>query len=324
MLLAHSRTWALCFLLVATTACDVLVKEGETVSLGNGASFFGVDTPNAAFVLPEGTLIVENAILSGRGKVVGSLPAGPFPTPGAGIVAAGGIVDIRNGLVSGGNVLVTLGDPNGLPSPSSLAGPNVLAPALIAAGSEVSITGGTLRSSSVAGNSIDPYLPSPAMVATGSFLDIRGGSFEFGTAGGASSLNRIVDVSQSAISISGGSFAGIVQISSSNAIVAGGSFSGGLALGTLTPRALAVFPGCTEVIAGTFGFGIDVRGAGERVFIFGNDFDRGFGPVPATGNLVPISGVRLDGSQLFFQLFVGPGAQVVLASPDDTGCGFGS
>src|SRR5262245_17376785 len=92
MLLGHSRIWTLCLLLAATTACDVLVKEGQTVSLGNGGSFFGQDTPNAAFVLPEGKLIVDNAMLFGRGKVVDVLPAGAFPTPGAGIVATGGVV----------------------------------------------------------------------------------------------------------------------------------------------------------------------------------------------------------------------------------------
>ena len=75
------RTWMLCFVLLVTSACDFVVKPGQTTTIGDRSAVFGIKNLNAATVLPEGTLIVNDGDLFGRAEKIDKLPAGAFPTP---------------------------------------------------------------------------------------------------------------------------------------------------------------------------------------------------------------------------------------------------
>src|SRR5262249_40431168 len=149
--------------------------------------------------------------------------------------------------------------------------------------------------------------------AVGSGVLIRGGTFRTGTRAGLG-LPLSVDASNSNVVITDGSFDGIVQLSSSTAEISGGSFSIGLALGKSDPGTIPFGPGCTDVGGGGFSFGLDVRGVGEQVFLFGSRFDRGFGPLPiplppASRQQFVITGTRLDGSALRLDVIADAGTR---------------
>jgi hypothetical protein len=120
------------------TACGRVVPAGETLTLSMGESVIGAqgadETPAQAAVRvdPGGTLRVLAADLRGGDSVVSKITT---PSPGAGIFAFAGDVDVSGGTVQGGSVVFTNG-PQG-----TLRG----ATGVKIASSALSVSGGQIR-----------------------------------------------------------------------------------------------------------------------------------------------------------------------------------
>jgi hypothetical protein len=331
------------------TACDAVVTAGQTTTFGNRGSVFAVNTPNAVIVQPGGTLVVEDADLFGRGRVI-ALRDAPVVT-GSAIAAEGGVVRVIAGTLVGGNLVVDPNAPRSAPpDPSSLNSfIDVLSPALQASHSNVEIEGGTFVASgafgSVAGgfDDLPPRFISFAstIVVSDSQLRIRGGIFRPGARNDDSRVvGGALTATRSAVVISGGRFdEGVVDLSGSQSRLLGGRF-GALLLGGSPSLVLPPDPpGCTEIVGGALRT-VRVTGIGEQVFVFGSRFSLPLGPVavpppmqvtlpsligglPSTIDVptpFTLAGVLADGSALDVRLAVGAGATVVLASPGTPGC----
>jgi hypothetical protein len=351
--MSSARVWlgrsVLASSIFCASACDIVVRNGETI-VADGGPVRAFLTSNAASVHPGGTLVVQNANLTGRDRTFEQASIDPAP-PGAAIVADGATVQVMPGaLVQAGKVMVTPRDPNSTaPVPPDV--PYRLAPALLATSSSIAITGGSFSSSEQLGGSPGILVDSPSIAVSDSSLTIRGGQFMLGASptrqAGRLPVTPSVLAVRSRVGISGGDFsAGTVQIFSSQTVITGGTFGRGLSLGLRPPplgftpipvgplnfplTPLLAAPGCTEIRGGSFAF-VGVVEAGERVFIYGTDFNLPFGPVtPPPGQPstpggpaflgapptpIPLSGILLDGSATTLQLLLRPGAQVVLARP---------
>ncbi len=318
---------------LAFAACDVVVNDGETVVAGNGGSISGFERDHAVTVLPGGTLIVQDATLSGEGRLVDAVPPGVFPTPGSGILSDGGVVRVEGGEVRGGNVVVALGrDPNALAALPRAAFASTLGSALRATRSRVEISGGSLVPSGVVGT-LDPYGEQETVAVSDSDLRIRGGTF-FGAsrarAGqpGAPPFEFPVFVRavSSRVEISGGRFEGLgrVRLISSLSRISGGE----LPITVILGDQLGTFNlpgGCTEIHGGRFTF-VGVFGAGERLFVFADRFvNLTPGPVPIPAAPGPrttlqITAVPPRGPTFNVSLDAEAGTQVVLARTGDPGC----
>jgi hypothetical protein len=328
------------------SACDLVVRNGETI-VASGGPVRAALTANAAAVQPGGTLVVQDGTLIGRERTFVQGSAEPAP-PGAAIVTEGGIVRISPGaVIQPGKVTVTPRDPAST-APVAPDVPYRLAPALLGTMSTIEINAGSFSSSEQVGVVPGTLVDSPSVVVSDSSLTIRGGDFLLGATGprqaGRFPVTPSVLAARSQVTISGGSFAsGTVQIFSSQTVITGGSFGRGVSLGLRPPPLgftpipvggpfnppLAPFlpaPGCTEIRGGSFAF-VGVVEAGERVFIYGTNFNLPFGPVapppgpPSTpGGLafpgpiaqITLSGILLDGTFNTLRLLLSPGAQVVL------------
>lgn len=318
-------------------ACDLVVEAGQTTVLANRGTVVAVERLNAVTVRPEGTLIVADADVFGLGRRIEEPFPPLFPELGAAIVSDGGAVVIRNGTITGGNALV-LDDPN---TPTRTALGSVLAPALIARGSSVEISGGKLTSSAVFG-APDPYMSGTTVIVDDSELRITGGEFVGGRSRTRDPLPILLDVSRSQVTIAGGRFeTGIVLLRASRTRIDGGHFgaglpesplSAGLEVGQRTllvppfaqPVPVPLPPGCTEIRGGSLGK-VNVVGTGERLFLYARALDRPFGPLevpsePRLFRIFNLTGVLADGSPLNLALSAGDGALVTLQPVGAPGC----
>jgi hypothetical protein len=350
--MTRARARVLAALLTIAAGCDVVVESGQTVEPANRGSVWAVNSPNAVRVRPGGTLIVRDADLFGLGKVVTTIPAGPFPMPGAAIEASGGTVRIVKGRIAGGNVLVQV-DPNSFPIPAdpssspgemrfaSMVGVPIanlasLAGALEAFQSTVEIAGGTLVGSSVFGRP-NPYLSPFAVVSVfGGQLRILGGEFLPATMVPPSPLpsgGSSVSALDAFVEISGGRFdAGPVVLAGANARITGGSFGSGLAVNALIQIDPSLLPGprivpCYAIAGGSFSR-IAVASP-DPVFIVGSQFNLPLGPVTspappphrsAPALPVRLTGVLQDGTPIDLDLIAPPGTQVSLVASGTRAC----
>lgn len=337
---ARTVLLALTSLLVGA-ACDVEVLSGQTVTLQNGDTFTGVNRADAVIVRQGGTLIVENANVAGRGTGVEPTDAVPLVV-GSAIVSEGGSVQVRQGTVTGGAVLVIANDPNTPPNPPPSTRILVLPPALRATPFEsmpsvVSIDGGSFASGGVFGVSAEVFAASPALLLTGSRLTIRGGEFRLGPATFELTSN-VIRAALSTVTIQGGSFLGSVSLGGSNSRISGGTIPL-LSLEPFDPldgRPLSppLPPGCTEIRGGSIA-AVSIGSQNETLFIFGTNFNRPLGRVaiartsfpPGPGTVpnpipsVELTGVLASGAPLDLDVFAASQAvNVTLAAPGSTGC----
>jgi hypothetical protein len=261
--------------------------------------------------------------------VSAELPETRF-VPGAGIVATGGRVRVVQGLVSGGNALLV--------SENAVQRVVTLAPALEArAGSTVEILGGTLTSSGaflasgVTGTSTRfdsaELLPEVVSVAD-SVVRVEGGTLRGGPRERA--VTTTLGATRSTVEITGGDFddegalISFVLLRGSRSTIRGGRFDT-LVLVPAGPRMPMspvdpLVPGCTEIRGGSFD-DLNVVGNGERVIVFGTDFNRPLGPLP-TGpdTMTPVSGILEAGNAVAFDANLAGGTLVSLAAPGSPGC----
>lgn len=346
--------------LAVAAGCDLSVENGEVTELANRGQVFGAATPNAVRVRPGGTLVVRDADLFGRGRVVDALPAG-LPTPGAAIVADAATVRIVKGQIVGGNVLVTV-DPNSFPVPvpvdgaasakafASVAGvidapPSarafatvvgvplesgvVLPPALSALHSSVVIEGGTLIGSSAFGAPQPFFAATAPLQVIGGQLLITGGEFLPGTMIPPPLLRfpvRSLFALQTDVEIRGGNFdAAPVSLTSSRARITGGRFGAGLFVGSLVSielvqASIVLPPPPCYEVRGGSFSSIAVNGP-DPLFIFGTGFNLPLGPVPTGATPLALTGLFPNGAPIDLDLTAFPGTQVFLAAPGAPGCG---
>jgi hypothetical protein len=323
--------------LIAAGACDLEAGPGQEIVLGNRGMAVAFAKPNAVTVQAGGSVVVQDADVSGRGAAVMAEPRALGFWLGEGIVTRGGRVRIVQGHVSGGNALVL--------SERSDPVPNLvmLAPALQASdGSTIEILGGTLASSGVflasgvtgANTSFDPR----AIVSVSdSNLLIQGGTLrggerqDAGVTPGADTTFPL-DAERSNVEIAGGDFTGgsafsLTQLRGSRSRIRGGIFEFLVLVPAGSPPSTPAgdfqrVPGCTEIRGGSFNR-VSVVGDGERLIVYGSGFNRPLGPLPtepATLLRIPISGTLEAGNFVQFILFLADGTQVSLAAPGSPGC----
>jgi hypothetical protein len=303
-------------LCLSAAACDLEVKEGDTVVLSNDGFVLGsfpapgeFSARPAAQVHPGGTLIVEDASLLGGNTRVGSPETLRFASPA--IVAQGGTLRIQNGLIRGGEVAFTR-------QLNTFVGG---APAVDATDTRIEMTGGTLS-----GGPAGEFLPAESsggsatggvgLVASASDVQIRGGVLRpgpgtseavatFGPPLAAFLLDSTFDVS-------GGDFrAGTLRLLGSRGRITGGRFARVDAVGGTDA--------CLEIRGGSVA---ELRADGSSVFLFGSSFSMPEGPVTGSspGDPVRVAGTLEDGSPLDVELVLLGESAVILARSGTRGC----
>jgi hypothetical protein len=322
------------------SACELVVTDGQTATLGAADAVFAVLTPNAVRVQPGGTLVVEGADVVGRGVRVEALDAVPPDVLGPAVVSEGGFVRVRRGTLSGGNLLVVANDPATPPNPPQgspidlLLSPRPLPSALVATDSVVEIEGGTLVSGSQPGpTGAERFFTLPALSLTRGELAIRGGEFLRGEEALSFFLippRVVVSALQARVAISGGSFDGWVRLAGSQSRISGGQV-GRLVLGPALPQPSG--PGCTEIQGGGIAT-VLIISPDETLLILGTGFNQPLGLVPITAVSPPdfpegnpdtpsarVSGVLADGRAFSLNVFTTTlDAKVVLAPPGAARC----
>jgi hypothetical protein len=261
---------------LAGSACDLIARPGETLTLADGGPVFGTGGNSQRAPLPAvrvrdgATVVVQNAMLFGGGTLVEVATQAAFGTAGPGISSDGGTVRVQQGEVRGGPILAqvasdVLDDPApGIDASSSTE----------AFDSTLRITAGTFSAGAVSPAAPGSTLAGLSLLATASDVEIRGGSFPDPSA-----------FADSRVRILGGSMFLLTFLSSDPA-------------------------GCAEVRGGQFsGLGI----SGGRVIVAGSGFaltSLGSGAQALTGTLedgtrVNAAVVQDGGGQL---VLVAPGA----------------
>ncbi len=236
-----------CALLVCAViggiGCDLVVRTGETVVLGNRGSVFGTGgnsqaAPRAAVTAQAGsTVVVQDADVFGGGIVVEQVGQPAFQFAGAGIQATGGTVRVQQGLVAGGPVVIRVQDDA---FDSAQAG-------ISATASTVEITGGTVRGGAVVSQAGQVLMDAaPGIFVQGGSLRVTGGTVNPGAVLPPfpdSDINFSILGFGAQVEVLGGTFGGGLGMFDGRARVRGGVFP-------FVFQDTATGGGCTEVRGG--------------------------------------------------------------------------
>jgi hypothetical protein len=294
---------------LAGSACDLIARPGETLTLADGGPVFGTGGNSQRAPLPAvrvrdgATVVVQNAMLFGGGTLVEVATQAAFGTAGPGISSDGGTVRVQQGEVRGGPILAQVAS-DVLDDP---------APGIDASSSTVEISGGSVRGgsllSSVTGAQLTG-LAGSAIEAFDSTLRITAGTFSAGAVSPAAPGSTLAGLSllatASDVEIRGGSFPDPSAFADSRVRILGGS----MFLLTFLSSDPA---GCAEVRGGQFsGLGI----SGGRVIVAGS----GFALTSLGSGAQALTGTLEDGTRVNAAVVQDGGGQLVLVAPGAAGC----
>lgn len=291
--------------------CDLEAGAGQTVMAGDGGSVFGSGgnaqrAPLPAVRLrPGGTLVVEDAKLSGGGIVVERIDQPRYGVAGPAVLSAGGTVRFRKGMLSGGPILLQV--------PRMGADIDAPAPAIDARFSQIEISGGSIAGggvfSSLPGSVVDGP-PGSALRATRSVIRVTDGVFSLGALNpqnpAPTPSDAVFKAMRSNTEIRGGEFRQDLEFTDGITRIFGGRG------GRLT-FSNAFDESCSELHGGRFE---SVSISGGRLIVFGTQLS--LSPLlPPTSSL---TGTLEDGTVAPATVSTNANARVELVPPGSPGC----